>query len=192
MRGYLIQYFNRLGNGYAIIGAPSPKEAEQVLEGQGKLAKEYTITSIKLLEGCYPVNTIVQEGIINNALSAYDIAVRNGFKGSEAEWYHSLSQPAKDAATRVEKVLSEFDAATYDIKNTEKVVQEAIKTFTENYEPQKLTWKQYNSIKNKKWKMYFVVDTKNNVQRFYIGDTLVAQVESDHVLGFPYSLPAII
>jgi len=194
MHGYLIQYFNKYGNGYAIVGAPSPKEAEQILESQGKLSNEYTITSIKLLQGCYPINTVVQEGIINNALSAYDIAVKNGFQGSEAEWYQSLSQPARDAATRAEKALQELAIATSDIMNAEKVVQDAVQTFTVDCQPQRLTWKQFKSIKEKKMKIYLTTDTKNNVQRFYIGDTLIAQIADDgsHVIGFPYILPAIV
>lgn len=194
MKGYLIQYFNDDGNGYAIVGAPSPKEAEQILESQSKFNTTFIITSMKLIEGCFPANTIVQEGVVNNALSAYDIAVKHGFQGSEEEWYYSLYKPAKDAATKAEKALSELSIATSDIMNAEQVIQEAVETFTTDCQPQKLTWKQFKSIAEKKLKIYLTTDTKNNVQRFYIGDTLIAKVEDsdDFKIGFPYTLPAIV
>ena len=43
-----------------------------------------------------------------SGLSAYDVAVVNGFKGTEAEWLESLKQPAKDAAEEVKTEVSEF------------------------------------------------------------------------------------
>ncbi len=43
-----------------------------------------------------------------SGLSAYEVAVVNGFSGTEAEWLESLKQPAKDAAEEVKTEVSEF------------------------------------------------------------------------------------
>ena len=41
-------------------------------------------------------------------LSAYEIALKNGFKGSEEEWLQSLRQPATDAADNANQIMAEF------------------------------------------------------------------------------------
>ena len=41
-------------------------------------------------------------------LSAYEIALKNGFKGSEEEWLQSLQQPATDAADNANQIMAEF------------------------------------------------------------------------------------
>lgn len=41
-------------------------------------------------------------------LSAYEIALKKGFKGSEEEWLQSLRQPATDAADNANQIMAEF------------------------------------------------------------------------------------
>ena len=41
----------------------------------------------------------------SNGLSAYEIAVLHGFKGTEEEWLDSLRQPAEDAAEEAQKTI---------------------------------------------------------------------------------------
>lgn len=43
-----------------------------------------------------------------SGLSAYEVAVVNGFSGTEEEWLESLKQPAKDAAEEVKNQVNEF------------------------------------------------------------------------------------
>lgn len=45
-------------------------------------------------------------------LSAYDVAVAEGFEGTKAEWLESLKQPAEDAAAAVEEAATKVAEAT--------------------------------------------------------------------------------
>lgn len=47
--------------------------------------------------------------------SAYDIAVDNGFEGTEEEWLESLHQPAIDAAEDIAAMQQQADAALADV-----------------------------------------------------------------------------
>lgn len=65
-----------------------------------------------------PINKIyVDTGIEARGLSAYDIAVKLGFKGSEQDWIDSLSKASEDAA------IAALDAATKANEATDKANQ---------------------------------------------------------------------
>lgn len=84
-----------------------------------------------------PINKIfVDTGVEARGLSAYDIAVKLGFEGSEQDWIDSLSkasedaavvalqaaQEAKDAATKAENAVVEIEGIVEDaVEATEKV-----------------------------------------------------------------------
>ena len=66
-----------------------------------------------------PINKVyVDTGIEARGLSAYDIAVKLGFVGTEEEWVQSLKQPALDAAAEALDAKAQVEA-------TEKAVKEA-------------------------------------------------------------------
>lgn len=65
-----------------------------------------------------PINKVyVDTGIEARGLSAYDIAVKLGFKGSEQDWIDSLSKASEDAA------IAALDAATKANEATDKANQ---------------------------------------------------------------------
>lgn len=52
-------------------------------------------------------------------LSAYEIAKKYGFSGTESEWILSLKQPALDAATEANKATSEVKALSKEVSEAE-------------------------------------------------------------------------
>ena len=78
-----------------------------------------------------PINKVyVDTGIEARGLSAYDIAVKLGFKGSEQDWIDSLSKASEDAAvTALEaanKANEAADKANNAAENIETVVEDAV------------------------------------------------------------------
>lgn len=75
----------------------------------------------------------VDTGIYAKGLSAYEIAVRNGFVGSERDWIQFLRKPALDAAEDamyaidlINKALVRVDKAVEDVDNAVIEVQGAV------------------------------------------------------------------
>lgn len=60
------------------------------------------------LTGSQTIDLDLDISVPGNGLSAYEIAVRNGFEGTEEEWLASLSQDSKDAAAEVKALAEEF------------------------------------------------------------------------------------
>lgn len=78
-----------------------------------------------------PINKIyVDTGIEARGLSAYDIAVKLGFKGSEQDWIDSLSKASEDAAVAAleaaNKANEAADKADQAVKEIEGIVDDAI------------------------------------------------------------------
>lgn len=78
----------------------------------------------------------IDTGILAKGLSAYEIAVKNGFVGTESDWLQFLRQPALDAAEEamyavdlVNKALIRVDKAVEDaeeaVENAQKAVDKA-------------------------------------------------------------------
>lgn len=78
-----------------------------------------------------PINKVyVDTGIEARGLSAYDIAVKLGFKGSEQDWIDSLSKASEDAAVAAleaaNKANEAADKADQAVKEIEGVVDDTI------------------------------------------------------------------
>lgn len=78
-----------------------------------------------------PINKVyVDTGIEARGLSAYDIAVKLGFKGSEQDWIDSLSKASEDAAVAAleaaNKANEAADKANQAVKEIEGIVDDAI------------------------------------------------------------------
>ena len=78
-----------------------------------------------------PINKVyVDTGIEARGLSAYDIAVKLGFKGSEQDWIDSLSKASEDAAVAAleaaNKANEAADKADQAVKEIEGIVDDAI------------------------------------------------------------------
>ena len=64
----------------------------------------------------------VDTGILAKGLSAYEIAVKNGFVGTESDWLQFLRQPALDAA---EEAMYALDLVNQAIVRVDKAVEDA-------------------------------------------------------------------
>ena len=78
-----------------------------------------------------PINKVyVDTGIEARGLSAYDIAVKLGFKGSEQDWIDSLSKASEDAAIAAldaaNKANEAADKANQAVEEIEGVIDDAI------------------------------------------------------------------
>lgn len=78
-----------------------------------------------------PINKVyVDTGIEARGLSAYDIAVKLGFKGSEQDWINSLSKASEDAAVAAleaaNKANEAADKANQAVEEIEGIVDDAI------------------------------------------------------------------
>ena len=78
-----------------------------------------------------PINKVyVDTGIEARGLSAYDIAVKLGFEGSEQDWIDSLSKASEDAAVAAldaaNKANEAADKADQAVKEIEGIVDDAI------------------------------------------------------------------
>lgn len=78
-----------------------------------------------------PINKVyVDTGIEARGLSAYDIAVKLGFKGSEQDWIDSLSKASEDAAVAAleaaNKANEAADKANQAVEEMEGIVDDAI------------------------------------------------------------------
>lgn len=80
-----------------------------------------------------PINKVyVDTGIEARGLSAYDIAVKLGFEGSEQDWIDSLSKASEDAAVAAldaaNKANEAADKANQAVEEIEGIVDDAIAT----------------------------------------------------------------
>lgn len=78
-----------------------------------------------------PINKVyVDTGIEARGLSAYDIAVKLGFKGSEQDWIDSLSKASEDAAIAAleaaNKANEAADKANQAVEEIEDIIDDAI------------------------------------------------------------------
>lgn len=78
-----------------------------------------------------PINKVyVDTGIEARGLSAYDVAVKLGFKGSEQDWIDSLSKASEDAAVTAldaaNKANEAADKANQAVEEIEGIVDDAI------------------------------------------------------------------
>lgn len=98
MHTYIAQFAYDHGNGWAVINSPSPGYIEGTLKRQSRF-QNITLTSCKEIEYFGNETSLMCEGGVTTLdKSPYDIAVENGFAGSETEWLESLKgENGKDA-----------------------------------------------------------------------------------------------
>lgn len=98
MHTYIAQFAYDHGNGWAVINSPSPGCIEGTLKRQSRF-QNITLTSYKEIEYFGNETSLMCEGGVTTLdKSPYDIAVENGFAGSETEWLESLKgENGKDA-----------------------------------------------------------------------------------------------
>jgi hypothetical protein len=90
MHTYIVQFIHEKGNGWAIMCCPSPSYVEQTFKNQTRYVNA-KITSFREIEYIGNETCLVYEGDVTTYnKSPYDIAVWNGFVGTEAEWLESL------------------------------------------------------------------------------------------------------
>jgi hypothetical protein len=90
MHTYIVQFIHEKGNGWAIMCCPSPSYVEQTFKNQTRYVNA-RITSFREIEYIGNETCLVYEGDVTTYnKSPYDIAVWNGFVGTEAEWLESL------------------------------------------------------------------------------------------------------
>lgn len=89
MHTYIVQFIHEKGNGWAIMCCPSPSYVEQTFKNQTRYVNA-KITSFKEIEYFGNETCLIYEGDVTTYnKSPYDIAVWNGFVGTEAEWLES-------------------------------------------------------------------------------------------------------
>ena len=59
-----------------------------------------------------------------SGLSAYEVAVVNGFQGSEEEWLESLRKPAEDAAAKAEEAIGRIEAEVENVAEATKGIND--------------------------------------------------------------------
>lgn len=75
---------------------------------------------------CFGIIKLVSDLTLpSNGLSAYELAVINGYKGTESEWLESLVQPSKDAASEALAAAGRADAATETVTTTNNTIRQA-------------------------------------------------------------------
>ena len=100
---YITSYIHRFGNGWAIVNSPSPNYIEEILRNQGRF-KDARVVASKELKCFGNTMSIVYEGNITTfGKTPYDIAVLNGFEGTEEEWLNSLVGPKGDTGDKGDK-----------------------------------------------------------------------------------------
>lgn len=110
---YLITYYNKAKtfSGYAIVTAQNANFAQRMLTQNGRYAPTEGYKIIALREiGCVTCGSpeIVFEGVSPDGLSAYEIAVKYGFQGTEHEWLESLQgMPGKDGTLTFDELTPE-------------------------------------------------------------------------------------
>lgn len=115
MKTYLVTFFtDKRANGYAVINAPNPKIAESILKTQGRERENhYHIVHIEELFAPCQTLAIVNEGITTGGMSAYEIAVHLGFRGTAEEWLKSLH--GKDGEQGPQGIQGEQGLSAYEI-----------------------------------------------------------------------------
>lgn len=118
MKTYLVTFFtDKRANGYAVINAPNPKIAESILKTQGRERENhYHIVHIEELFAPCQTLAIVNEGITTGGMSAYEIAVHLGFRGTAEEWLKSLKgKDGKDGEQGPQGIQGEQGLSAYEI-----------------------------------------------------------------------------
>ena len=97
LKTYALQFVHKHGNGYALVNAHSPNQAEAIFKTQTKYDDVSEVTQIRELRWCGQEMQSVTEGrIVTYGKSLYDLAVYNGFEGTLEEFMESMKGPKGD------------------------------------------------------------------------------------------------
>lgn len=87
---YIANIIHPNGNGYCIVSADNPKQAESIIRAQSRY-HDARIADFKKLCWQDTDTHIIYEGAITTlGKNAYDLAVKHGFKGTVEDWLKSL------------------------------------------------------------------------------------------------------
>lgn len=90
MKTYILQFTHKYGNGWGVVNACSPNQAEQIFLNQTRFEVPHVITT-KPCEYFGEETQLVYEGAVDTiGTSPYDLAVKDGFQGSLTDWLNSL------------------------------------------------------------------------------------------------------
>lgn len=87
---YIANIIHPNGNGYCIVSADNPKQAESIIRAQSRY-HDARIADFKKLCWQDTDTHIIYEGAITTlGKNAYDLAVKHGFRGTVEDWLKSL------------------------------------------------------------------------------------------------------
>ena len=96
LKTYALQFINKYGNGYAIVNAHSPNQAESVLKAQTRYQIS-EVTQIQELRWFGQEMQLITEGrVVTYGKSVYDMAIYEGYKGTFEEFMESMRGPKGD------------------------------------------------------------------------------------------------
>ena len=100
MKSYILQFTYKDGNGWAVINANSPNQAEQVFKIQTKFEFP-NVVSQKEINYFGNEMQLVYEGSVSSLVNnPYDLAIKNGFKGTLSDFLASLKGEKGDKGDR--------------------------------------------------------------------------------------------
>lgn len=109
LKTYILQFLYKDGNGWAIVNARTPLQAENIFKIQTKFTKP-KVTSIKESKWYGENMQLVYEGTtITGNLSPYDLAVMEGYVGSLDQWLKSLKGEKGDTFTYEDLTPEQLD-----------------------------------------------------------------------------------
>lgn len=109
LKTYILQYIYKTGNGYALVNANSPNQAESIFLTQTKYRDKYQdlkVISIQESRWLGQETQLVEEGSVNTSgKNAYDLAVLSGFKGTYEEFMKSLKGEKGDPGRNIISII---------------------------------------------------------------------------------------
>lgn len=100
MKTYVVRFIHKDGNGWAVVNARSPQQAEQVFKIQTKfkVTKVVDLKEIRYV-GC-EMQLVFEGAVATIAENPYDLAVLNGYTGTLSEWLESIKGEKGDKGDR--------------------------------------------------------------------------------------------
>lgn len=206
MNTYLIVFTTKEdnSNGYAVVRGCSVGQVRKLLLNQGRYKPlGYQIAAIKEIgnsRGCRSSDLIVEEGITSQGLSAYEIAVKHGYRGSEQEWLDEINSTtlAKEVQQQLAQTLEQFEILKKKLEKVKDTTEESIIEIGNIYEAQqgqnsqivllaegaKLASSAYPPSIYKNTNTVILIHSKfesnliANKIEIYLGDTLIGSVNN--------------
>ena len=126
IKTYILQYIHSDGNGYALVNANSPSQAESIFFKQTKHRDEYRdikVVSIQESKWVGQETQLIDEGSVSTyGKSVYDMALLNGFKGTLDDFINSIKgEPGEQGkgVLTIQKTATNGLIDTYTITYTD-------------------------------------------------------------------------